>query len=110
MPTALTVCSLHSLACKTPAAICATAGDAFPPPDPHSGIVQRRLSNGIAINYRYTDNEPRSGLLRLIANGGRIAERPGVGDFGRVVVGTRTLSESGAVGPWAREQVRPATQ
>ncbi|KAG2437818.1 hypothetical protein HXX76_005438 [Chlamydomonas incerta] len=80
-------------------------GDAFPPPDPHSGIVQRRLSNGIAINYRYTDNEPRSGLLRLIANGGRIAERPGVGEFGRVVVGTRTLSESGAVGPWAREQI-----
>ncbi|KAG2497394.1 hypothetical protein HYH03_004550 [Edaphochlamys debaryana] len=80
------------------------SGEAFPPHDP-SGIVQRRLSNGIAINYRYTDNEPRSGLLRLIANGGRIAERPGVGEFGRVVVGTRTLSESGAVGPWKREQI-----
>ncbi|GIL94695.1 hypothetical protein Vretimale_918 [Volvox reticuliferus] len=81
------------------------SGEPFPPPDPHSGIVQRRLSNGIAINYRYTDNEPRSGLLRLIANGGRVAERPGVGQFGRVVVGSRTLSESGAVGPWGREQV-----
>ncbi|GLC34133.1 hypothetical protein PLESTB_000841000 [Pleodorina starrii] len=81
------------------------SGEPFPPPDPHSGIVQRRLSNGISLNYRYTDNEPRSGLLRLIANGGRIAERPGVGQFGRVVVGSRTLSESGAVGPWGREQV-----
>lgn len=80
--------------------------DVYPPPDPHSGVVQRRLSNGIAVNYRVTDNEPRAGLLRLIANGGRIAERPGSGQFGRVVVGTRTLSESGAVGPWAREQVR----
>lgn len=80
-------------------------GDVYPPPDPHSGVVQRRLSNGIAVNYRVTDNEPRAGLLRLIANGGRIAERPGSGQFGRVVVGTRTLSESGAVGPWAREQI-----
>ncbi len=47
--------------------------------------------------------------MRLLANGGRIAERPGIGNFGNVVVGTRTLSESGSVGEWGREQVRLPT-
>jgi hypothetical protein len=28
------------------------AGDAFPPPTPEFGVVQRRLSNGIRVNYR----------------------------------------------------------
>ncbi|KAG1670958.1 hypothetical protein FOA52_011393 [Chlamydomonas sp. UWO 241] len=82
------------------------AGSATPEPDAFSGITQRRLSNGIRINYRKTDNEPKAALMRVIANGGRAAERMGTGPdgFGAVVVGTRALSEVGTVGSWPREQ------
>lgn len=57
---------------------------------------------------RHTDNEPRAALLRLIAPGGRAAEKMGAGPdgFGSVVVGTRTLSEAGTVADWRRDQVR----
>jgi hypothetical protein len=45
--------------------------------------------------------------MRLIANGGRAAEKNEVGPdgFGAITVGTRTLSETGAVGKWRRESV-----
>uniref|UniRef100_A0A383WE33 Peptidase M16 N-terminal domain-containing protein n=1 Tax=Tetradesmus obliquus TaxID=3088 RepID=A0A383WE33_TETOB len=78
-----------------------------PPTDEDTGITQRRLSNGIRINYRHTDNEPKAGLLRIVAAGGRASEprEPGPGGVGAVAVGTRTLSEGGAVGGWSREQV-----
>jgi len=83
------------------------AGPANPPPDAFSGITQRRLSNGIRINYRHTDNESKACLLRVIANGGRASEKLGAAPdgFGAVVVGTRTMSEAGTVGKWQREQV-----
>lgn len=56
---------------------------------------------------RHTDNEPKAGLLRIVAAGGRASEprEPGPGGVGAVAVGTRTLSEGGAVGGWSREQV-----
>ena len=78
-----------------------------PPPDAATGVVQRRLSNGIRVNYRQTDNEPRAAMVRVVAAGGRSREGEGVGPFGTgvVAVGTRTLSESGTVGAWQREQV-----
>lgn len=52
-------------------------------------------------------NEPRSAILRLVASGGRTCENPGAGPSGSgsVCIGTRTLSESGSVGDWQREQV-----
>ena len=73
----------------------------------HAGIVQRRLSNGMSLNYWLTDNEPRAALIRVVASGGRAADGLGSGPAGcgAVSVGTRTLSESGTVGPWQREQV-----
>ncbi len=37
--------------------------------DEVSGVVQRRLSNGMRINYRHTDNESRGMLIRLVAPG-----------------------------------------
>eukprot|EP00873_Tetraselmis_striata_P020838 jgi/Tetstr1/441102/TSEL_029370.t1 len=82
-------------------------GAARPPADPTTGVTQRKLSNGIAINYRHTMNEPRSAILRLVASGGRTCENPGAGPSGSgsVCIGTRTLSESGSVGDWQREQV-----
>jgi hypothetical protein len=88
---------------------------AAPPPAPgataapgHGGVVQLRLSNGIRVNYRRTDNEPRGAMLRLVAAGGRATEGQGVGPLGTGVMalGTRTLSEAGTVGSWTREQVR----
>ncbi|KAL6754220.1 peptidase M16 inactive domain-containing protein [Haematococcus lacustris] len=82
-------------------------GPCLPDPDPHSGVVQRRLQNGVRVNYKHTDNEPQSALMRLIVPGGRAAEsmEKGPEGFGAVLVGTRALSESGGVGPWPREQV-----
>lgn len=79
----------------------------FPPADPETGIVQRRLSNGVRVNYCSTDNEPRAAMLRLVAPGGRAREAEGVGPAGAgaVAVGTRALSEVGTVGKWRRDQV-----
>ena len=73
----------------------------------YAGIVQRRLSNGIRVNYCRTDNEPRAAYVRLVAAGGRAleGEGPGPSGTGVVSVGTRTLSESGTVGDWRRDQV-----
>lgn len=81
---------------------------ATPPPDEETGVVRRKLSNGIVVNYRRTDNEPRAAMVRVVAAGGRALEAPGVvgeNGHGVVSVGTRTLSESGTVGAWSREQV-----
>ena len=71
-----------------------------------AGIVQRRLSNGIRVNYCRTNNEPRAAYVRLVAAGGRALEGQGAGPSGTgvVSVGTRTLSESGTVGEWRRDQ------
>jgi len=51
--------------------------------------VQRCLSNGVRLNYRVTDHEPKSALLRLLAPGGRASEKMGAGPdgFGAVVLG-----------------------
>jgi len=78
-----------------------------PAPDPDHGIVQRKLSNGMLLNYRVTDHEPKSAIMRLIAPGGRASEKMGVGPdgFGAVVLGARALSECGIMGPWGREAI-----
>ncbi len=70
--------------------------------------MQRRLSNGIRVNYCHTDNEPRAAMVRMVAAGGRALEGqgPGPSGTGAVSIGTRTLSESGTVGSWRRDQVR----
>ncbi|CAM6021170.1 unnamed protein product [Sphagnum balticum] len=71
--------------------------------DEATGVVQRRLSNGIRVNYKITQNEAKGGVLRLVVAGGRAQEKPGAS--GAVAVGVRTLSEGGAVGSFSREQV-----
>eukprot|EP00884_Botryococcus_braunii_P007566 jgi/Botrbrau1/16810/Bobra.150_2s0037.1 len=75
--------------------------------DPITGVVQRRLSNGIKINFMKSDNEPQAAMLRMVAAGGRSreGEGPGPSGTGAISVGVRTLSESGTVGPWRRDQV-----
>lgn len=69
--------------------------------------MQRRLSNGIKVNYCRTDNEPSAAMLRMVAAGGRALEGSGAGPSGTgaVSIGARTLSESGTVGSWRRDQV-----
>ena len=81
--------------------------DVAPPPDTAAGIVQRRLSNGVRVNYCATDNEPRAAMLRVVAPGGRAREpaEAGPAGAGAVAVGTRALSEVGTVGHWRRDQV-----
>eukprot|EP00898_Chlorokybus_atmophyticus_P002810 jgi/Chlat1/352/Chrsp10S01473 len=71
--------------------------------DEATGIVQRRLHNGIKVNYKQTSNEARGGAMRLVAAGGRALEPKDA--IGCVAVGTRTLSEGGAVGRFSREEV-----
>ncbi|XP_077254187.1 insulinase (Peptidase family M16) family protein isoform X2 [Tasmannia lanceolata] len=71
--------------------------------DKETGITQRRLSNGIPVNYKITKNEARGGVMRLIVGGGRASESSE--SRGAVVVGVRTLSEGGRVGDFSREQV-----
>ncbi|WOK95316.1 stromal processing peptidase, chloroplastic [Canna indica] len=71
--------------------------------DKETGITQRRLSNGIPVNYKITKNEARCGVMRLIVPGGRATETSE--SKGAVVVGVRTLSEGGCVGNFSREQV-----
>lgn len=53
-------------------------GDTRPPPDGDTGIVQRKLSNGVRLNIRHTNNEPRAAMLRLVGAGGRACEGAGV--------------------------------
>lgn len=71
--------------------------------DKETGITQRRLSNGIPVNYKISRHESQSGVMRLIVGGGRAMERSD--EKGSVVVGVRTLSEGGRVGNFSREQV-----
>ncbi|KAI3463546.1 hypothetical protein Pfo_020209 [Paulownia fortunei] len=71
--------------------------------DEDTGIIQRRLSNGIPVNYKISKNEANSGVMRLIVGGGRAAESAEA--KGAVIVGVRTLSEGGRVGNFSREQV-----
>ncbi|KAI8538976.1 hypothetical protein RHMOL_Rhmol09G0145100 [Rhododendron molle] len=71
--------------------------------DMETGIIQRRLSNGISVNYKVSRSETKGGVMRLIVGGGRAAEMPN--SKGAVVLGVRTLSEGGRVGNFSREQV-----
>ncbi|BBN04418.1 stromal processing peptidase, chloroplastic [Marchantia polymorpha subsp. ruderalis] len=71
--------------------------------DDSTGVIQRRLSNGIRVNYKLTQNEAKGGVMRLVVAGGRARETPEAS--GAVAVGVRTLSEGGAVGGFSREQV-----
>ncbi|XP_028771998.1 stromal processing peptidase, chloroplastic [Neltuma alba] len=71
--------------------------------DEETGIIQRRLANGIPVNYKISKTETQSGVMRLIVGGGRAAESPD--SRGSVIVGVRTLSEGGRVGNFSREQV-----
>jgi len=76
-------------------------------PDAITGIVQKRLSNGVAVNYFRTDNEPQAAMIRIVAAGGRAVEKEEVSatGLGAVALATRALSEVGAIGPWERQQI-----
>ena len=77
-------------------------------PDDVTGIVQKRLSNGVCVNYIRTDNEPQAAMIRVVAAGGRAAERLASSDgdgLGAIALATRALSEVGAIGPWERQQI-----
>lgn len=71
--------------------------------DKETGIIQRRLSNGIGVNYKISQNEAKGGVMRLVVGGGRAKET--LDARGAVIVGVRTLSEGGRVGGFSREQV-----
>jgi hypothetical protein len=65
----------------------------------------RRLSNGIRIGVGKNTAESQRGHLKIIAPGGRDAEKRLGFKSGSMAVGSRTMQEGGAFGPWTREQV-----
>ncbi len=65
----------------------------------------RRLSNGIRFGIGRNPYESQRGHLRIIAPGGRDAEKRLGLKSGSMAVGSRTMQEGGAFGPWTREQV-----
>lgn len=65
----------------------------------------RRLNNGIRVGVSRNDAESQRGHLRLVAPGGRDAEKKLGFKPGSMAVGARTMQEGGAFGPWTREQV-----
>ena len=65
----------------------------------------RRLSNGIRVGIAQNTAESQRGHLRLVAPGGRDAEkRLGFKD-GSLAVGARAMQEGGSFGSFTREQV-----
>ncbi len=65
----------------------------------------RRLGDGIRIGVGRNTAESQRGHLRIIAPGGRDAEKRLGFKSGSMAVGSRTMQEGGAFGPWTREQV-----
>jgi predicted Zn-dependent peptidase len=65
----------------------------------------RRLSNGIRVGVAQNQAESQRGHLRLVAPGGRDAEKRLGFKRGTMSVGARTMQEGGAFGPWTRQQV-----
>lgn len=65
----------------------------------------RRLSNGIRVGIGKNEAESQRGHLRIVAPGGRDAEKRLGFKSGSMAVGSRTMQEGGAFGPWTREQV-----
>ena len=65
----------------------------------------RRLNNGIRVNIAKNEAESQRGHLRMVAPGGRDAEKRLGFKKGSMAVGARTMQEGGAFGPWTREQV-----
>jgi len=65
----------------------------------------RRLSNGMRVGVAKNDAESQRGHLRLVAPGGRVAEKKLGFKSGSMAVGARTMQEGGAIGQWSREQV-----
>jgi len=70
--------------------------------DEATGIVQLMLPNGAKVNYACTANESQ-GSMRLLVPGGRSVDAPD--ELGAAMVGIRTISESGAVSDFSREQI-----
>ena len=65
----------------------------------------RRLGNGIRVGVAHMPAESQRGHLRLVAPGGRDAEKRLGFKKGSMAIGARTMQEGGAFGPWTREQV-----
>lgn len=70
--------------------------------DEATGIVQMMLPNGARVNYACTSNESQ-GTVRMLVPGGRSSDD--ASELGAAMVGIRTISESGAVSDFAREQI-----
>lgn len=77
-----------------------TAADSLTRP-----ITLRRFTNGIRVGVAQNQAESQRGHLRLVAPGGRDAEKRLGFKKGSMAVGARTMQEGGAFGPWTREQV-----
>ena len=65
----------------------------------------RRLGNGIRVGISQNTAESQRGHLRLVAPGGRDAEKRLGFQTGALAVGARAMQEGGSFGKFSREQV-----
>ena len=65
----------------------------------------RRLGNGIRIGVAQNTAESQRGYIRLVAPGGRDAEKRFGFKSGSLAVGARAMQEGGSFGKFSREQV-----
>eukprot|EP00934_Nitzschia_sp_Nitz4_P009180 Nitzschia sp. Nitz4//scaffold46_size129759//113169//116946//NITZ4_003524-RA/size129759-augustus-gene-0.27-mRNA-1//-1//CDS//3329552664//9170//frame0 len=65
----------------------------------------RRLNNGVRVGVAYNPFESQRAHIRMVAPGGRDAEKRLGLKPGSMTVGALTMQEGGAFGPWTREQV-----
>jgi len=68
-------------------------------------LTLRRLSNGLRVGAASTPVESQRGHLRIIAPGGRMAEKKMGLKNGAMAVGARCMQEGGAFGKFSRNQV-----
>jgi len=71
--------------------------------DEQTGIVRRRLANGIRINYKRTDNTPNTISIAAVSPGG--LSRESIENPAAVKLGVQTIMQGGSFGNYSREMV-----
>mmetsp|Transcript_1500 Transcript_1500/g.2154 ORF Transcript_1500/g.2154 Transcript_1500/m.2154 type:complete len:1131 (+) Transcript_1500:56-3448(+) len=71
--------------------------------DPETGVVMKRLSNGIRINFKKTDNTPNTISIAAVSPGG--LSRETVQHPAAVKLGVQAIMQGGSFGNYTREMV-----
>eukprot|EP01025_Chloroclados_australasicus_P039991 TRINITY_DN4163_c0_g1_i6.p1 TRINITY_DN4163_c0_g1~~TRINITY_DN4163_c0_g1_i6.p1 ORF type:complete len:487 (+),score=64.20 TRINITY_DN4163_c0_g1_i6:136-1596(+) len=77
-----------------------TDDNPFPSPEETTGVALRKLSNGIALNYKYSQSERSMGSLRITFPSGQISDPPG--KYGLTAMVVNCIREIPVFGNWPR--------